>query len=371
MPWPRPVPLIGDRTSAEQRRDDPRAWAFELPDRDALYAVIGARRDIRRFRPDPVEPELLERVLEAAHRAPSVGHSQPWRFLVIDDADTRQRAATMADRERLAQAALLTDDSGRRLTDLQLEGIREAPLGVVVCCDRRTPAAGVLGRSTFPDADLWSCACAIQNLWLAARAEGLGVGWVTLVRPGGAGRSAAPARRRRDARLALPRLAGRAAARRPASSGSAGPAAPPSPTSSCTAAGRTRTVASAALPPAAARSRRPSSGCATDADELLSPPSSLGILDRAVDRVLALRGDNCPVRDQAVGDAGPGGGRPRGHRARRLRLPRQSVTRDVLLAAVAGEALGVVTAEANRLDVGRGRRGGARRPGRRRARRQA
>ena len=92
------------------------------------------------------------------------------------------------------QAALLTEDAGRRLADLQLEGIREAPLGVVVCCDRRSAAAGVLGRATFPDADLWSCACAIQNLWLAARAEGLGLGWVTLFDPAELAGAAAPAR---------------------------------------------------------------------------------------------------------------------------------------------------------------------------------
>ena len=210
MPWPRPVPLIGDRTSAEQRRTDPRAWAFEPQERDALHDVIAARRDIRRFRPDPVEPELLQRVLQAAHNAPSVGHSQPWRFLVIEDPDTRQRAATMADRERLAQAALLTDDAGRRLKDLQLEGIREAPLGIVVCCDRRTPAQGVLGRSTFPDADLWSCACAIENLWLAARAEGLGVGWVTLFDPVELQALLHLPGRRRHPGLAVRRLARRA-----------------------------------------------------------------------------------------------------------------------------------------------------------------
>ena len=75
-------------------------------------------------------------------------------------------------------------EAGRHLLDLDLEGIREAPLGLVVVCDRRTAAVGVLGRATFVDADLWSCACAIENLWLAARAEGLGVGWVTLFEPG-------------------------------------------------------------------------------------------------------------------------------------------------------------------------------------------
>ena len=86
----------------------------------------------------------------------------------------------MADRCRLRQAAGMTEESARGLLDLRLEGIREAPLGIVVACDRRTPAAGVLGRATFPDADLWSCAAAIENIWLTARAHGLGLGWVTL-----------------------------------------------------------------------------------------------------------------------------------------------------------------------------------------------
>ena len=183
MRLPRPVPLIGDVTSARERAGDPAGWAFPVGQREALAEVMAARRDVRRFRPDEVPPEVLSRVLTAAHSAPSVGHSQPWRFIVVRSARTRDRAALLADRARLAQAGRMEPESARRLLDLQLEGIREAPLGVVVACDRRTPAAGVLGRATFPDADLWSCACAIQNLWLAARAEGLGVGWVTLFEP--------------------------------------------------------------------------------------------------------------------------------------------------------------------------------------------
>jgi len=183
MTWNRPVPLIGDRTSAADRAADVDGWAFPEEARRSFYDVVAARRDIRRFRPDPVGPEILDRVLSAAHAAPSVGHSQPWRFVVVSEAATRERAARMADEQRLRQAEQLDPESARRLLDLQLEGIREAPLGVVVACDRRAPATGVLGRATFPDADLWSCAAAIQNLWLAARAEGLGVGWVTLFEP--------------------------------------------------------------------------------------------------------------------------------------------------------------------------------------------
>ena len=178
----RPVPTIGDATSAAGRAQAPDAWAMP-DDLAALDRVIGARRDIRRFRPDAVPDEVLTAVLAAGHRAPSVGHSQPWRFVVVTEQTTRDAAALMADRSRLRQAHGMAEDSARGLLDLRLEGIREAPVGVVVACDRRIPAAGVLGRATFPDADLWSCAAAIENIWLSARAHGLGLGWVTLFEP--------------------------------------------------------------------------------------------------------------------------------------------------------------------------------------------
>ncbi|MER7072306.1 5,6-dimethylbenzimidazole synthase [Terrabacter sp. NPDC000476] len=182
LTYARPRPTIGDPSSAAERALAPDAWA--LPDDLAsLERVVGARRDIRRFRPDPVPDDVLTAVLTAGHRGPSVGHSQPWRFVVVTEAATRDAAALMADRCRLRQAAGMAEESARGLLDLRLEGIREAPLGIVVACDRRTPAAGVLGRATFPDADLWSCAAAIENIWLTARAHGLGLGWVTLFEP--------------------------------------------------------------------------------------------------------------------------------------------------------------------------------------------
>jgi nicotinate-nucleotide--dimethylbenzimidazole phosphoribosyltransferase len=181
--WPRPVPLVGDPTSAADRSVDPAGWSLGEPTIAALRTVLAARRDVRRYRPDPVPADLLHEVLTAGHQAPSVGHSQPWRFIVISEQATRDRAAVLADRERLRQAGQLTPDRRTRLLDLQLDGIREAPVGVVVACDRRAPAAGVLGRASFGDADLWSCACAVENMWLAARAAGLGLGWVTLFQP--------------------------------------------------------------------------------------------------------------------------------------------------------------------------------------------
>ena len=183
MKWPRPIPQIGDASSAQQRAREPDAWAFDEQARESFYAVIEARRDVRKFRPEAIPGDVLQRVLAAAHNGPSVGHSQPWRFIVVTEAQTRDKAAWMADRSRLAQAAVMDAESGRQLLDLQLEGIRDAPTGIVVCCDRRVDAQGVLGRATFNESDMWSCACAIENLWLAARAEGLGIGWVTLFDP--------------------------------------------------------------------------------------------------------------------------------------------------------------------------------------------
>jgi nicotinate-nucleotide--dimethylbenzimidazole phosphoribosyltransferase len=181
--WPRPRPVVGDPSSSSERAADPTAWAMPEDTRAALAEVIAARRDIRRFRADDVEDDLLRRVLEAGHAAPSVGHSQPWRFIVVRDPDTRTAAAAMADRERLRQADLMDPASASHLRSLQLEGLREAPVGIVVCCDRRVRPTGVLGRATYADTDLWSCACAIENMWLTARAAGLGIGWVTLFQP--------------------------------------------------------------------------------------------------------------------------------------------------------------------------------------------
>ena len=111
-------PLIGDPTSAAERGAEPDGWRFPEDARDALYDVVRARRDVRRFRPDPVRDEVLQRVLGAAHAAPSVGHSQPWRFLLVRDPELRDRAAVLTDRERLRQAALLEEGAARR---------REAP----------------------------------------------------------------------------------------------------------------------------------------------------------------------------------------------------------------------------------------------------
>ncbi|QWZ06546.1 5,6-dimethylbenzimidazole synthase [Nocardioides panacis] len=338
--WPRPVPLIGDRTSAAERAADVGAWAFPEAARDALHDVIAARRDIRRFRPDAVDPAILERVLTAAHRAPSVGHSQPWRFVVVTAAETRERAARMADEQRLRQARELEPEAGRRLLDLQLEGIREAPYGVVVACDRRTPAAGVLGRATFPDADLWSCACAIENLWLAARAEGLGLGWVTLFDPD----ELADLLGLPEGVVTLGWLClGWPDERPPAPGLERAGWSRRQPLEEVVLHERWQETGATAAPPVShlrAPDRVAVVRARDEGDTLLTPPGSLGVLDRYVDRL------------EAVGRAGVSGGElllvGARHPVSRLGVSAfpDSVTDDVLSAAAAGVSAGAVAAHA-------------------------
>ena len=147
-----------------------------------MHRVVAERRDIRRFRPDAVPQDVLQRVLEAAHRAPSVGLMQPWRLIVIRDVATRVAVRRLAQRERLRQADRF-DDRARQFLDQKVEGVVEAPLGVCVCCDHGEADEEILGRGTIAETDVYSTACAIENLWLTARAEGLGVGWVSFYRP--------------------------------------------------------------------------------------------------------------------------------------------------------------------------------------------
>jgi nicotinate-nucleotide--dimethylbenzimidazole phosphoribosyltransferase len=176
------LPPSFDDSRARERREDPSGWRFNEEDLAAVMRVIAERRDIRRFRSDPVPDDLLRRLLEAAHQAPSVGLMQPWRFVVVRSEQTKAAMQAIAARERLVQSAHF-DERTRQYLDLKIEGIREAPLSICVCCDREGGRGEVLGRHTIRDTDLYSTCLAIQNLWLAARAEGVGVGWVSFYRP--------------------------------------------------------------------------------------------------------------------------------------------------------------------------------------------
>jgi 5,6-dimethylbenzimidazole synthase len=156
--------------------------AFSPQERRTVYRVISERRDMRRFVPGGVVgEEVLARLLQAAHAAPSVGLMQPWRFIRITDAQLRERIHALVDEERTLTAQALGERAEEFLA-LKVEGILEcAELLVVALCDQRDRY--VFGRRTLPQMDLASVSCAIQNLWLAARSEGLGVGWVSLFDP--------------------------------------------------------------------------------------------------------------------------------------------------------------------------------------------
>jgi 5,6-dimethylbenzimidazole synthase len=156
--------------------------AFSPQERRTVYRVISERRDMRRFvRGGVVGEEVLARLLQAAHAAPSVGLMQPWRFIRITDAQLRERIHALVDEERTLTAQALGERAEEFLA-LKVEGILEcAELLVVALCDQRDRY--VFGRRTLPQMDLASVSCAIQNLWLAARSEGLGVGWVSLFDP--------------------------------------------------------------------------------------------------------------------------------------------------------------------------------------------
>ncbi len=157
--------------------------ALEPGDAAALHRVLAARRDVRSgFTSEEVDGEVLRRVFAAAHTAPSVGFSQPWDFLVLRDPDLRDELASLAVAQREAFASSLPAARARAFAGLKVEAIREAPLGVVVTCDPTRGGRHVLGRATQPRMAAHSVAGAVQNLWLAARAEGLGVGWVSFFR---------------------------------------------------------------------------------------------------------------------------------------------------------------------------------------------
>ena len=145
---------------------------------DAVYRAIAERRDVRHFLPDPVDPALVQRLLQAAHLGPSVGFMQPWRFIRIASLELRSALHALVEQERVltAQALGQREDEFMRL---KVEGIRECGEIIVVALMPEREQH-IFGRRTLPEMDLASVACAIQNMWLAARAEGLGMGWVSL-----------------------------------------------------------------------------------------------------------------------------------------------------------------------------------------------
>ncbi|WP_271273654.1 5,6-dimethylbenzimidazole synthase [Aliamphritea hakodatensis] len=157
---------------------------FTSQDRDGLYKTIFNRRDVRgQFRPDSIPDEVLSRVLYAAHHAPSVGFMQPWDFMLIRDAGVRQQVKGLFDTAHDEAADMFSEEKRDTYRSLKLEGILESPLNICITCDRSRTGPTVIGRTHIPEMDMYSSVCAVQNLWLAARAEGLGIGWVSIMDP--------------------------------------------------------------------------------------------------------------------------------------------------------------------------------------------
>ena len=155
---------------------------FSDEEKNGLYKAIYSRRDVRsHFTSDPIEDEVLTRILNAAHHAPSVGFSQPWNFILIKDYETRNKIKESFEIERKRSSKLVDEPKRSKYLSFKLEGILDSPVNVCVTYDPSRFGPFVIGKSSIPDTGLYSVCCAIQNLWLAARTEGIGLGWVSIL----------------------------------------------------------------------------------------------------------------------------------------------------------------------------------------------
>ena len=156
--------------------------AFPDEQKKGVYRAIMQRRDIRsQFIDKPICDELLVKILQAAHNAPSVGFMQPWNFLIVKDQERKNQVHQAFKRAHAESAEMFSAEKKEQYRSFKLEGIREAPINLLITCDRSRSGSVVIGRTVQPEMDLYSTVCAVQNLWLAARAEGLGVGWVSII----------------------------------------------------------------------------------------------------------------------------------------------------------------------------------------------
>ncbi len=152
-------------------------------EREAVYKTIYGRRDVRSLFTDTLVPQdVLARILKAAHHAGSVGYMQPWNFIVVDDLEIKKQVKASFEKEKQEAAQLFTDERREKYLSFKLEGIVEAPINLVVTSDPTRFGPQVIGRRSIPETDIYSTCCAIQNLWLAARAENVGVGWVSILK---------------------------------------------------------------------------------------------------------------------------------------------------------------------------------------------
>ena len=155
---------------------------FSNEEKNGLYKAIFSRRDVRsHFNSNPIDDEVLSRILNAAHHAPSVGFSQPWNFILIKDYETRKKIRESFENEKKRSSEDLEDAKKSKYLSFKLEGILDSPLNVCVTYDPSRFGPFVIGRSSIPETGIYSVCCAVQNLWLAARTEGIGLGWVSIL----------------------------------------------------------------------------------------------------------------------------------------------------------------------------------------------
>lgn len=157
---------------------------FNEKEKESFYRVIFSRRDVRKnFVSKTISDEVISKILLAAHHAPSVGYSQPWNFILIRDIDTRRLIKKSFIKERLKSIEMISNDEERKnkYLNLKLEGILESDLNICVTYDNNRHGPFVIGRMTINEAGIYSVCCAVQNLWLAARVENIGVGWVSII----------------------------------------------------------------------------------------------------------------------------------------------------------------------------------------------
>ncbi len=155
---------------------------FSDDEKNGFYKAIFSRRDVRsRFLSKPIEDDILTKILNAAHHAPSVGFSQPWNFILIKDENTKKKIKESFEEERKRSANLVEEPRKGKYLSLKLEGIMDSPINICITYDPSKFGPFVIGRTSIPETGLYSVCCAVQNLWLAARTEGLGLGWVSIL----------------------------------------------------------------------------------------------------------------------------------------------------------------------------------------------
>ena len=155
---------------------------FSEQEKESFYKAIYSRRDVRsNFTSESIDDQVLTRILKAAHHAPSVGFSQPWNFILVKNIETRKKIKESFEKEKASSSSLVEEPRRSKYLSYKLEGILESAINVCVTYDPTKTGSFVIGRTSIPETGIFSVCCAVQNMWLAARTEGIGVGWVSIL----------------------------------------------------------------------------------------------------------------------------------------------------------------------------------------------